>query len=547
MSLLWSAPDRQAWRWPAPLAKAGHEVIILNRDIKFGGLAEYGIFPAKLKLRGGLKKAILGAARATAMSIISAMSQSARAKISPWRTSVNSARAPSSFRSARKAPKPSAWKGTRPRACSTPRMSCTTLIGCPGFGDRPFEMGKHVAVIGAGDVMVDIAHWLIRYKKVERVTAIVRRGPAERKYNPKEIRAVCANMDIDGITKEVARIKDRLAAVGQNADEILKGLTDEFTKCEPKASETKMGFKFFASPKRILVDGNNRVRGLEMEDNKLEPKGDDTAAVGLKQYYEFPCDSVVFAVGDKVDETVGLPYKSGVFVTNPNKTGNDPDDALFQAYDETTGKIVDGVFLAGWARKASEGLVGIAKRDGDWCAEVVIRYLATKTSAANPAQRSVLDKLTSILKARKSHPVDVKGLRVLESRRKSHKGATDCIGEFKYASNQEMIDLIERGKHNIRPAFASLSVSPLQLLAQHVIVSTFGKPNNRVRCSETLNFNGIALCHRHSHLSIQRRHRAFILARQRHFDFGVPGTMSGRCVKRVGTDRASKSATAPRD
>ena len=35
------------------------------------------------------------------------------------------------------------------------------------------------------------------------------------------------------------------------------------------------------------------------------------------------------------------------------------------------GKIVDGVFLAGWARKASEGLVGVAKRDGDWCAEVV--------------------------------------------------------------------------------------------------------------------------------------------------------------------------------
>src|SRR5678816_3429469 len=100
-------------------------------------------------------------------------------------------------------------------------------------------------------------------KKVERVTAIVRRGPAERKYNPKEIRAVCANMDVDGITSEVARIKDRLAAVGQNADEVLKSLTGEFTKCEPKVSETKMGFKFLASPKRILVDENNRVRGLE--------------------------------------------------------------------------------------------------------------------------------------------------------------------------------------------------------------------------------------------------------------------------------------------
>nr|MBA2253260.1 NAD(P)-binding protein [Nitrospirales bacterium] len=29
------------------LSKAGHEVVILNRDIKFGGLAEYGIFPSK--------------------------------------------------------------------------------------------------------------------------------------------------------------------------------------------------------------------------------------------------------------------------------------------------------------------------------------------------------------------------------------------------------------------------------------------------------------------------------------------------------------------
>ena len=314
----------------------------------------------------------------------------------------------------------------------------------PGFGDRPFEVGKHVAVIGAGDVMVDIAHWLIRYKKVERVTAIVRRGPLERKYNPKEIRSVCANMDLDGITKEVARIKDRLAAVGQNADEVLKGLTDEFTKCEPAVSQTKMGFKFLASPKRILVDSNNRVRGLEMEDNKLEPKGTDTAAVGLKQYYEFPCDAVVFAVGDKVDETVGLPYKNGIFVTNPNKTNNDPDDALFQAYDETTGKPVDGVFLTGWARKASEGLVGVAKRDGEWCAEVVTRYLDAKNPGQPVSAKAVTEKLAGLLKERKSRPVNLAGLKALDAAERAHSGSTDCIGEFKYATNQEMLDLIDR-------------------------------------------------------------------------------------------------------
>ena len=425
------------------LAKAGHEVIILNRDIKFGGLAEYGIFPAKLKLRGGLKKQYwelldrpnvhyfgnVSIGRGKDLSVEDVRALGASAVV---------------FSIGAQGTKAIGVEGDSAQGVFHAKDVVYHFNRLPGFGDRPFDMGKDVAVIGAGDVMVDIAHWLVRYKKVERVTAIVRRGPVERKYNPKEIRAVCANMDVDGIKKEFDRIRDRLVAVGQKPDEVLKGLTDEFTKCEPKVSDTKMGFRFLASPKRILVDGNNRVRGLEMEENKLEPKGEDTVAVGLKQLYEFPCDSVVFAVGDKVDETVGLPYKGGVFVTNPNKTNNDPEDALFQAYDEASGKVLEGVFLAGWARKASEGLVGVAKRDGDWCAEVVSRYLSTKT--ANSQAKVVLDKLHTILESRRSNPVDVKGLKALEAAEKAHEGSTDCIGEFKYMTNQEMLGLIERGQ-----------------------------------------------------------------------------------------------------
>jgi len=424
------------------LSKAGHEVIILNRDIKFGGLAEYGIFPSKLKLRGGLKKQYWELLERPNVHYFGNVSIGNGKDLTVEEVRSLGASAVV-FSIGAQGTKAIGVEGDSAKGVFHAKDVVYHFNRLPGFGDRPFDMGKNVAVIGAGDVMVDIAHWLVRYKKVERVTAVVRRGPVERKYNPKEIRAVCSNMDVEGITKEVARIKDRLAAVGQNADEVLKALTDEFTKCEQTASETKMGFKFLASPKRILVDANNRVRGLEMEDNRLDPKGEDTVAVGLKQYYEFPCDSVVFAVGDKVDETVGLPYKSGMFITNPNKTGNDPDDALFQAYDETTGKIVDGVFLAGWARKASEGLVGIAKRDGDWCAEVVNRYLAIKPPGNH--SKVVLDKLKTFLNDRKSHPVDVKNLRALEAAEKAHTGATDCIGEFKYTTNQEMIGLLERG------------------------------------------------------------------------------------------------------
>ena len=426
------------------LSKAGHEIIILNRDIKFGGLAEYGIFPSKLKLRGGLKKQYSELIERPNVHYFGNVSIGIGKDLTVEEVRTLGASAVV-FSIGAQGTKAIGVEGDSANGVFHAKDVVYHFNRLPGFGDRPFDMGKHVAVIGAGDVMVDIAHWLVRYKKVERVTAIVRRGPAERKYNPKEIRAVCANMDVDGITKEVARIKDRLAAVGQNADDVLKGLTGEFTKCEPKVSDASMGFKFLASPKRILVDGNNRVRGLEMEDNKLDPKGEDTVAVGLKQYYEFPCDSVVFAVGDKVDETVGLPYKSGIFITSPNKTGNDPDDALFQAYDEMTHTVIDGVFLAGWARKASEGLVGIAKRDGDWCAEVVSRYLSTKSPGSHSDAKVVLDKLAAVLTAHKSHPVGLEGLRILESREKTHWGE-GCIGEFKYASNQEMLGLIEPGK-----------------------------------------------------------------------------------------------------
>ena len=37
------------------LASQGAEVVIFNRDIKPGGLAEYGIYPSKYRLRQGLR------------------------------------------------------------------------------------------------------------------------------------------------------------------------------------------------------------------------------------------------------------------------------------------------------------------------------------------------------------------------------------------------------------------------------------------------------------------------------------------------------------
>ena len=425
------------------MSKAGHEVVVLNRDIKFGGLAEYGIFPSKLKLRGGLRKTYweilerpnvhylgnvtVGNGKALTVEDLRALNASAIV-----------------FATGAQGTKTIGVEGDNALGVYHAKDVVYHFNRLPGFGTKPFEMGKRVAVIGVGDVMVDIAHWLTRYKKVEQVTAIARRGPAERKYNPKEIRAICANIDRDALKAELARIRERLVAVGQDVGAIQKEMLDEFTKCEPTQSSTKFGFRFLASPRRVLTDAQNRVRALELEETKLEPKGADFSAVGLKQYAEFPCDSVVFAVGDKVDETVGLPYKNGIFVTNPNKTNNEPDDALFQAYDEASGKVVEGIFLTGWARKASEGLVGIAKRDGEWCAEVLTRYLESKPMREASAVKGILQKLDGLLRQRQVRAIDVESLRALERAEREQGAASDCIGEFKWPSNEEMLQRIDR-------------------------------------------------------------------------------------------------------
>jgi ferredoxin--NADP+ reductase len=426
------------------MSKQGHAVVVLNRDIKFGGLAEYGIFPNKHKLRGGLRKGyweILTRPNVRYFGNVTVgngyhLSVSELCELEPSALV---------FSTGAQGTKTIGVEGDTAKGVYHAKDCVYHYNLLPGFSTRPFEMGQRVAVIGIGDVMVDIAHWLSRRRRVEEVHVVVRRGPAERKYNTKEIRAVCAYIDQDSLQKEIARIGPRLEAIGQSPEKILAEMRAEFTKCEPPESHTRMHFHFLSSPKRVLTDGPNQVIGLEVEDTKLELEGPDPSAVGLKTYYTIPCASVVFAVGDRVDEAVGLPYKKGVFVTNPTRTQNDPDDSLFQAYDEAAGTVIPGVFLCGWARKASEGLVGVAKRDGEWCSEVVLRHLAD--TAPLPAEEIAhkLDRLEALVKNRQPEVVQVDDLLAL-SEMEQAEGQRRDIEEFKFPTNEEMLAAIRRKK-----------------------------------------------------------------------------------------------------
>jgi ferredoxin--NADP+ reductase len=319
----------------------------------------------------------------------------------------------------------------------------------PGFSERPFDMGERVCVIGIGDVMVDIAHWLIRYKKVREVTAVVRRGPAERKYNPKETHSVCANIDKDALAREFSRIRARLEAARTQIRSDRHGR---------RIQEVRSGRQRHHDAVPVLVLAPARVghgrqprSGPGGREHPIGEEGRRHRCQSTDTFDEIPCDSVVFAVGDCVDDAVGLPYKNGMFTTNSTPSGNDPDDAWFQVFDEATGKVIDGVFVTGWARKASEGLVGIAKRDGEWCAEVVQRHLASRPSRPESTLNELDRKLRTLLESRQSDLVTKHDLQVLAEVEREE-AAKAGLEEFKFPTNPEMIAAIRRRRSPVSGA-----------------------------------------------------------------------------------------------
>ena len=137
--------------------------------------------------------------------------------------------------------------------------------------------------------------------------------------------------------------------------------------------------------------------------------------------------------------------RTAYIVTNPNKTGNDPDDALFQAYDEASGKVIDGIFLAGWARKASEGLGGDRQSAmGNGVPKWSTRYLGNRARQNVRADaRGRTPNFADLLKERKSQPVDLEGLRVLGCRQKKHAPVTGRNRRVQVRREHDMLPHIE--------------------------------------------------------------------------------------------------------
>ncbi|MEK7434121.1 MAG: FAD-dependent oxidoreductase [Cyanobacteriota bacterium] len=424
------------------LAESGKNVVLLNRDIKYGGLAEYGIYVSKHKMKEGIRKQFRKILANPSIEYFGNVTVGKKSSVSLEDIKGLGFDAIMVTVGAQ-GTKKVGITGEDAKGVFHAKDLVYHYNHLPPFSEKEVEIGKRVAVIGVGNVMVDIAHWLVHTKKVEQAIAIARRGPNERAYTDKEFQAIAYNADVESIKTELDRIKPFLEKVDQDADATFQALTKDCAKpYYEEKSPTKFSFKFLSAPKALITNEKNEVIGLEVDDNELVSKDGKIAAKSLGKTSVIDLDAVIFAIGDTVDSSFGLPVnKWGEFIKNETVYEEDPTANLYELVAPESNKVTEGVFVAGWSRKASDGLVGIAKKDGETCVKYVLKYLEGK----NVANENVLSDFSKLIADKNVNFINKNDIEKLEAVEKQEAEKRN-LEFYKFDSNNEMLEVLNKLK-----------------------------------------------------------------------------------------------------
>lgn len=430
------------------LVKHDITVVIVNRDIKPGGLAEFGIYPNKYKMKDGLRRVfnkILSHERVHYFGNI-------RVGADESADLTLEALAALGFDAVLVAvgAQGTKWLGL-PNEDAESVFHAKDLVyhynGLPPFSERTFAVGQRVCVVGLGNVALDIVHWLVCEHQCESVIAVARRGPAERAYTEKEMKIVSGALDVDAIETEFDRISDGLREVGQDPD----ALKDEVlahveTELEVE-SDTRFTIRFLRSPSAIVVE-DDTVVGLKCDVTRLVERPERMGVESTSETETIPCDTVVFAIGDSIEPGIGLPLdpESGrSFATCPDSF--EESNERYMVYDPHREEPLWGTFVIGWARSASDGLVGKARKDAVTGCDEVLAYLngeMERGPGEGPGSAAILAGVKALIETQVAEAVDyagVKRLLAIEELRAEELG----VPEYKIRSSKEMLDVV-RGR-----------------------------------------------------------------------------------------------------
>lgn len=298
---------------------------------------------------------------------------------------------------------------------------------------------ESVAVVGNGNVALDVARVLAKHAddllptdipdnvyaglKQSRVTDVHvfgRRGPAQSKFTPLELRELGEVPDVDMVLDPRDFDYDeqsRAEIESTNQKKVIARIYQSWLDREPGAAGHRIHLHFYARPVAILGDRATGVSGIRIE--RTEPTGDGGIR-GTGRFEEIAVGQVYRAVGYFGSPLDELPFdrRRGVL---PNEAGRVVD---------AVGAPIRGVYATGWIKRGPVGLIGSTKSDA---LETVQNLLADRALLWRPEEPSAAS-ITELLAERRVAYTDLDGWHRLDAHERA-------LGEPR---GRERVKVVER-------------------------------------------------------------------------------------------------------
>ena len=358
---LWWELGQRACSPPGRLPRLDIDVFIFNRDIKPGGLAEYGIYPTKDKMKFGLRKQfsqVLGLPNVHYFGHVQVGEE--------YDVTIEELEAmrPAAiiFACGAQGAGKLGLPGDNAKGIYAAKDFVYHYNRLPPYASQDFSTGKRIGIIGMGNVAIDIARWLLDDDPdhvTENVVIIARRGPIEIKFDEKEISYVDRHMSREEFIAELARVKERCERCNQDVspEKIFENHFRHLKNAEFVSVPPRLSFRFLSSPTAIVAGPDGRIAKVEVAENDLVLKDNgDTAAVSTKQTATLDIDTLIFAIGDRHDTKIGLPMGPEGYATRPDP--GHPKEPHFEVWDPESSCALSGKLRCWMGKTRQHGTGG---------------------------------------------------------------------------------------------------------------------------------------------------------------------------------------------
>ena len=286
---------------------------------------------------------------------------------------------------------------------------------------------REVAIIGNGNVALDVARILAKHaddllpteipsnvyeglseSSVTDVHVFGRRGPAQVKFTPLELRELGELRDVDMILADEDFELDETSRAALETNKqifVLNRVMNAWRTREQTGASRRLHLHFWASPVEVLgstsvaetaegatgaVPGveagagaaSGHVTGFRYERTRADGHG---GVVGTGEFREIPVQAVYRAVGYFGSPLDGIPFDESRGII-PNREGKVIDER---------GQQVPGIYATGWIKRGPVGLIGHTKSDAMETVKHVINDQANWWTPEAPEEAAVLELMAS--------------------------------------------------------------------------------------------------------------------------------------------------------